>query len=318
MPRRRTGARGPSRVRLFGIRLVSGPGSRRAAWVDEPAAAGPTDARGGAQRPGLPAIVDRRNPLGLGPVAPVGTAVSGPLVSIRGAEGPAPMAARTDMIEQQRAMGARPRIPFQPGLGTCRIRVRVPSGGLAAMRKARPREIRRMDQRWECLDGNEAAARVAYKVSEVISIFPITPASPSGRDAVRGGRRGRGPRRAPGRQPDHDLHGVPGPAADDPEHVQDRRRADALLHARQRPHPGHPRPEHLRRPQRRDACPHDRLGHAGRWLGAGGPRLRPGLPRRDAPVASPVPPLLRRLPHIPRSQQDRGPRRRRHAGPDPR
>ena len=35
-----------------------------------------------------------------------------------------------------------------------------------------------MDQRWECLDGNEAAARVAYAVSEVISIFPITPASP--------------------------------------------------------------------------------------------------------------------------------------------
>ena len=35
-----------------------------------------------------------------------------------------------------------------------------------------------MDQQWECLDGNEAAARVAYAVSEVISIFPITPASP--------------------------------------------------------------------------------------------------------------------------------------------
>ncbi len=35
-----------------------------------------------------------------------------------------------------------------------------------------------MDQRWECLDGNEAAARVAYPLSEVISIFPITPASP--------------------------------------------------------------------------------------------------------------------------------------------
>ena len=29
-----------------------------------------------------------------------------------------------------------------------------------------------------CIDGNEAAARVAYAVSEVISIFPITPASP--------------------------------------------------------------------------------------------------------------------------------------------
>jgi pyruvate:ferredoxin (flavodoxin) oxidoreductase, homodimeric len=33
-------------------------------------------------------------------------------------------------------------------------------------------------QRYECLDGNEAAARVAYALSEVISIFPITPASP--------------------------------------------------------------------------------------------------------------------------------------------
>ncbi|MGZ6379160.1 MAG: pyruvate:ferredoxin (flavodoxin) oxidoreductase, partial [Candidatus Limnocylindrales bacterium] len=34
------------------------------------------------------------------------------------------------------------------------------------------------DQQWECLDGNEAAARVAYALSEVISIYPITPASP--------------------------------------------------------------------------------------------------------------------------------------------
>jgi pyruvate-ferredoxin/flavodoxin oxidoreductase len=35
-----------------------------------------------------------------------------------------------------------------------------------------------MAPKWECIDGNEAAARVAYAVSEVISIFPITPASP--------------------------------------------------------------------------------------------------------------------------------------------
>ena len=35
-----------------------------------------------------------------------------------------------------------------------------------------------MDQRYECLDGNEAAARVAYAVSEVIPIYPITPATP--------------------------------------------------------------------------------------------------------------------------------------------
>ena len=35
-----------------------------------------------------------------------------------------------------------------------------------------------MDQRHECMDGNEAAARIAYALSEVISIYPITPASP--------------------------------------------------------------------------------------------------------------------------------------------
>ena len=35
-----------------------------------------------------------------------------------------------------------------------------------------------MADRYECLDGNEAAARIAYAVSEVISIYPITPASP--------------------------------------------------------------------------------------------------------------------------------------------
>src|SRR6188472_4301135 len=40
------------------------------------------------------------------------------------------------------------------------------------------RGVRLVDQRIECLDGNEAAARIAYAVSEVISIYPITPASP--------------------------------------------------------------------------------------------------------------------------------------------
>ena len=36
---------------------------------------------------------------------------------------------------------------------------------------------RKTEQHHECLDGNEAAARVAYALSEVISIYPITPAS---------------------------------------------------------------------------------------------------------------------------------------------
>ncbi|RPI11877.1 MAG: hypothetical protein EHM63_00835, partial [Actinobacteria bacterium] len=33
------------------------------------------------------------------------------------------------------------------------------------------------------MDGNEAAARVAYALSEVIAIYPITPASPMGEHA---------------------------------------------------------------------------------------------------------------------------------------
>jgi len=34
--------------------------------------------------------------------------------------------------------------------------------------------------KWACIDGNEAAARVAHALSEVIAIYPITPASPMG------------------------------------------------------------------------------------------------------------------------------------------
>ncbi len=37
-----------------------------------------------------------------------------------------------------------------------------------------------MTRTWACLDGNEAAARVAYALSEVIALYPITPASPMG------------------------------------------------------------------------------------------------------------------------------------------
>ena len=40
-----------------------------------------------------------------------------------------------------------------------------------------------VDQGWMCIDGNEAAARVAYALSEVIAIYPITPASPMGEHA---------------------------------------------------------------------------------------------------------------------------------------
>jgi pyruvate-ferredoxin/flavodoxin oxidoreductase len=41
------------------------------------------------------------------------------------------------------------------------------------------------------VDGNEAAARIAHLASEVIAIYPITPASPMGR--VRGRLERQGP-----------------------------------------------------------------------------------------------------------------------------
>jgi pyruvate-ferredoxin/flavodoxin oxidoreductase len=41
----------------------------------------------------------------------------------------------------------------------------------------------RADQIWACIDGNEAAARVAYPLSEVIALYPITPASAMGEHA---------------------------------------------------------------------------------------------------------------------------------------
>ncbi len=124
------------------------------------------------------------------------------------------------------------------------------------------------------IDGNEAAAYVAHKTNEVIAIYPITPSSnmgewadaverrgpeehlghhaPGGRDAV-GRRRGRrSARRAADRLADHDLHRLPGPPADDPQHVQDRRRADLDGLPHLGPRAGHPRALDLRRPQRRD------------------------------------------------------------------
>lgn len=95
------------------------------------------------------------------------------------------------------------------------------------------------------IDGNTAAAHVAHATNEVIAIYPITPSSNMGEisdiksaqgekniwgtvplvtemQSEAGAARGR-PWRPAGRCPDHDLHGQPGLAVDDPQHVQDRR-----------------------------------------------------------------------------------------------
>ncbi len=149
------------------------------------------------------------------------------------------------------------------------------------------------------------------------------PAEPVGeragrrRDAVRGGRRWRPARRAAEGRARDDVHRVAGTAADDPQHVQDRRRADTGGDPCRRPDGRDPCSVDLRRPQRRDARADDRLGDARGRLGPGGARLRARGPCGDAARAGAVPPLLRRLPHLARDQQDRRARRRRHprAGP---
>jgi len=70
-------------------------------------------------------------------------------------------------------------------------------------------------------------------------------------------------RRPPDGRAGDDVHGVPGTPPDDPEHVQDRRRADTGGHPRGGPHARHTCPLDLRRPQRRDARPRHGLGDAG-------------------------------------------------------
>ena len=98
------------------------------------------------------------------------------------------------------------------------------------------------------VDGNEAAASVAYRLNEVCCIYPITPSSPmaeladewssQGRPNIwgtvpavvemqsEGGAAGALHGALQGGALGDDVHRLPGAAADDPEHVQDRRRAD--------------------------------------------------------------------------------------------
>ena len=116
------------------------------------------------------------------------------------------------------------------------------------------------EQNTVILDGNEAAASVAYRLSEVIAIYPITPSSPMAEWADQwrsegkkniwgalpiveelqseGGAAGALARRVAGRGVRNDVYGVAGPVADDPQHVQDCRRADPGDDARHGAHAG--------------------------------------------------------------------------------
>ena len=140
---------------------------------------------------------------------------------------------------------------------------------------------------------------------------------PGGRgDAERGRCRGGPARRASGRGARDDVHRVPGPAVDDPEHVQDRRRADLGGGARGRAVARGAGAVDLRRPLGCDGGPSDRLCIAGRGVGAGGARPRARGACRNARDPRPVRALLRRLSHLARAADDRDARGRGRARAD--
>ncbi len=103
----------------------------------------------------------------------------------------------------------------------------------------------------------------------------------------RGRRRRRRARRAAGRRADHDLHGVAGPAAHDPQHVQDRGRADldGASTSRRAPWPRTRSPSSAITPT---SWPCRQTGFAllSSRLGAGGARLRAHRPARHAAAAA--------------------------------
>ena len=134
-----------------------------------------------------------------------------------------------------------------------------------------------------------------------------------GRNAERGGSLGSLPRSAAGGSIGHHLHRLPGTPAHDPQHVQNSGRTHQHSHARNSQKRGRPRALHLRRPLRRHGRAQHRLGHAllGDSAGIHGQRAHRanGDPRRQ----SSRPPLLRRLPHQPRRNENRRNPLRRHA-----
>ena len=140
---------------------------------------------------------------------------------------------------------------------------------------------------------------------------PLERRSGDGGDAVGGGGGRRRPRRAAGGRAVDDLHGVAGAPADDPQHVQDRGRADAVRDARGGAHPRDPRPVDFRRPLRCHGLPSDRLRAALLELRPGSARHGHRGPCGDARGQDPLSALLRRIPHLARGGEDRGAQRRR-------
>ena len=173
---------------------------------------------------------------------------------------------------------------------------------------------------YKTLDANEAVARIAYALNEVIAIYPITPASPMGEWAdawsasgmknlwgtvpsviemqSEGGAAGaiHGALQT-GALSTH-LHFLAGAAADDPEHVQDRGRTDADGVSHRGALARGAGAFDFWRSQRCDGGARDRLGDALLELGAGSAGPGADRARRHARVADSVSAFLRWLPHL--------------------
>ena len=188
------------------------------------------------------------------------------------------------------------------------------------------------------IDGNEAAAYVAHQTNEVIAIYPITPSSNMGEWADQwsaemkpniwgtvptvvemqseGGAAGAVHGALQAGVAFHHLHGLAGSAAHDPQHVQDRGRADLHRVSHRGPRAGHARAFHFRRSQRRHGRARHRVRHAGLRFGPGSHGHGTHRAGRHPRSARSVPALLRRFPHLPRSFQGGGTHGRRHARHD--
>ena len=179
------------------------------------------------------------------------------------------------------------------------------------------------------VDGNEAAASVAYRLSEVIAIYPITPSSPMAELCDEWASRGK--TNLWGVVPEiaemqseagaaGAIHGAlqAGALATTftasqgllllmiPEHVQDCGRAHAVHDARSCAYAGHACPVDLLRSLGRDGVPPDGFRVSVLELGAGGARHGRRRACREPFVADPIPALLRWLPDLARTSENRG------------
>ena len=189
------------------------------------------------------------------------------------------------------------------------------------------------------MDGNEAVARVAYKLNEVIAIYPITPVLGDGRMVGRVGS-GQTSRTCGERcRKSSRCKAKPGAAGAVHGSLQAGsltttftasqglllmipnmykiagELTPAVFHVAARSHRDAGALD-LWRPQRRDGNTLDRLGVAGVGVGAGSARLRADRAGGDPGVTSAVPAFLRWLPHLARDRQNSTARRRRSARDD--